>query len=279
MPQRRGRMEVVMFKLFSPGLFALALPCPKLLKYERYCFVAPHPDDIELGAGGTVARLKAMGKHVTYIIATDGRYGGETPDILPEDLIKIREEETRAAAAHLGVDEVVMLGFCESGWYDQSELKKQIALAIAKAEPDIVFTVDHLVPTELHPDHLRVGLAVSDSFIHINNYHYMKELGGTAPTRELAGIAYWFTNKPNRYVRIPFKHFKQQAEAIALHKSQMFAYGKRTLADMFKLLVFVRHLRLGVRRFSLQSEGFRVLALHHAHCSPEFCEKSLFGKY
>jgi len=265
--------------LHSPGLMGLAIPYPKLLKYERYCFVSPHPDDIELGAGGTVARLKAMGKHVTYIIATDGRYGGETPDILPEDLIKIREEETKAAAAHLGVDEVVMLRFCESGWYDQNELKKQIALAVAKAEPDIVFTVDHLVPTELHPDHRRVGLALSDAFIHINNHHYMQELGGTAPKRELVGIAYWFTNRPNRYVRIKMKYFKQQAQALALHKSQMFAYGKKTLADMFKILIFIRHLRYGLHRLCLQAEAFRVLAVHQAHAAPEFCEKSLLGKY
>jgi len=270
---------ILMFRLFSPGFFGLAIPYPKLLKYERYCFVAPHPDDIELGAGGTAARLKAMGKHVTYIIATDGRYGGETPDILPADLIKIREEETRAAAAHLGVDEVVMLGFCESGWYDQNDLKKAIALAVAKAQPDMVFTVDHLVDSELHPDHRRVGLAVSDAFLHINNYHYMNELGGAAPERQIAGIAYWFTNRPNRYVRVPLKHFHQQAQALALHKSQMFAYGKKTLADMFKILIFVRHLRYGLRRFCLQAEAFRVLAMHQAHCGPEFCEKGVFGQY
>jgi LmbE family N-acetylglucosaminyl deacetylase len=256
----------------------IGMPLPKLLNYERYCFVAPHPDDIEIGAGGTVARLKAMGKHVTYVIATDGRYGGEIPDMPPEEVVALRVEEAKAAAAHLGVDEVVMLGFCESGWYDQNDMKKQIALAIAKAQPDLIFTVDHLVPSELHPDHRRVGLAVSDAYIHINNHHYMQELGGTAPARPLAGIAYFFTNKPNRYVKIKRKHFIRQTQALALHKSQMVPYGKKTLADMFKLLIFMRQLRFGLRRFGLRAEGFRVLAMHQAHCGPEFCEKSLFGQ-
>ena len=272
-----------MFKIFSPGVFGLAIPYPKLLKHERYCFVAPHPDDIELGAGGTVARLKSMGKHVTYIIATDGRYGGETPDILPEDLIKIREAETRAAAAHLGVDEVVMLGFCESGWYDQNELKKAIALAVAKAQPDIVFTVDHLVDSELHPDHNRVGLAVSDAFLHINNHHYMKELGAEEPVKSLAGIAYFFTNRPNRYVRTT-KYFKKQMEALNLHKSQMslvepYGNGQKTIGDMFKLMVMVRNLRYGLRRCALQAEAFRVLAISHTHIMPEVGEHTLFGNY
>jgi len=262
-----------MFKLFAPGVFGLALPYPKLLKYGHYCFVAAHPDDIELGAGGTAARLKAMGKHVTYIIATDGRYGGETPDILPEDLVNIRQAETRAAAAHLGVDEVVFLGFRESGWYEPFEMKKAVALAISKAEPDLIFTADHLIPTEVHPDHLNVGKAVSDVLIHLNNYHYMKDLGGEASQREVRGIAYFTTNRPNRYVKTT-KYFKRQTEALAMHKSQMFAYGKdKTLADMFKLLIFVRSFRYGLRRFGGLAEAFRVLALHQAHGAPEFGEK------
>ena len=253
----------------------IGMPLPKLLNYERYCFVAPHPDDIELGAGGTVARLKAMGKHVTYIIATDGRYGGETP----EGIVKTRVAETRAAAAHLGVDEVVMLGFCESGWYDQNDLKKQIALAVARAQPDLVFTVDHLVPTELHPDHRRVGLALSDAFIHINNPYYMRELGGEAPERPLAGIAYFFTNRPNRYIRVT-KYFKKQMEALGLHETQMRqAHGEKTIGDMFKLMVMIRNLRYGLRRCCLQAEAFRVLSMSHTHILPEVSERSLFGNY
>jgi len=259
-------------------LLRFGIPTPKLLAYERYCFIAPHPDDIELGAGGTVARLKAMGKHVTYIIATDGRYGGATPDIEPAELIKIREQETRAAAESLGVDKVVMLGFCEAGRYKQAELVKRIALAAAEAQPDIIFTVDHLVPTELHPDHINVGAACSEMLLFLNNHHYMKEIGGEASPRPLAGIAYFFTNKPNRYIRVT-KYFKKQVAALVLHKSQMHPYGKRTLAEMYKLLIFTRSLRYGLRRFALQAEAFRVLNLHAAHCAPEFAEKSLFGKY
>jgi len=268
-----------MYKLFRQ----IGMPYPKLLKYERYCFVAPHPDDIELGAGGTVARLKAMGKHVTYVIATDGRYGGATPGMPPEEVVRLRAEETKAAAAFLGVDEVAMLGFKESGWYDQNELKKQIALAVAKARPDLVFTVDHLVPTELHPDHRRVGLALSDAFIHLNNHHYMKEIGGEIPGRPIAGIAYWFTNRPNRYVRVT-KYFKKQMGALALHGSQMnqtepYGNGEKNIGDMFRLMVMARNLRYGLRRCALQAEAFRVLSISHTHVLPEAGEHSLFGNY
>jgi len=253
---------------------------PKLLGYERYCFVAPHPDDIELGAGGTVARLTAMGKHVTFIIATDGRYGGLTPDDLPDDVVKVRVEETKAAAARLGVEDVAMLGFSESGWYDLNDMKREIALAISKAEPDLIFTLDHLVPTELHPDHRKVGLAVSDAFIHLNNHHYMKEIGGTASKRPVAGIAYFFTDRPNRYVRTT-KYRKAQMEALLMHKSQALPFGDKgkTNLDMFKLMTTVRNVRYGLRRFSLQAEAFRVLSMAHTHVMPEVSERSIFSNY
>lgn len=68
-------------------------------------------------------------------------------------------------------------------------------------------------------------------------------------------------------------------QALVLHKSQMHPYGKKTLAEMFKLLIAFRSLRYGLRRLALRAEAFRVVNLHAAHCTPEFCEKSLFGKY
>ena len=41
-----------------------AVPLPKLLDFQRYLFIGPHPDDIEIGAGATAARLRSMGKEV-----------------------------------------------------------------------------------------------------------------------------------------------------------------------------------------------------------------------
>ena len=51
-----------------------AAPVPDPLSFERYLFIGPHPDDIEIGAGATVARLTAMGKYVQFLICTDGRF-------------------------------------------------------------------------------------------------------------------------------------------------------------------------------------------------------------
>ena len=67
-----------------------AAPLPQVESFERYLFIGPHPDDIEIGAGATAAKLAAAGKKVTFLICTDGRFGlenapaGTTPDELAE---------------------------------------------------------------------------------------------------------------------------------------------------------------------------------------------------
>ncbi len=55
----------------------LAAPIPNPESFRRYLFIGPHPDDIEIGAGATVAALTAAGKHVSFLICTDGRFGLE----------------------------------------------------------------------------------------------------------------------------------------------------------------------------------------------------------
>ena len=57
-----------------------AAPLPKLEKQQRFLFAGPHPDDIEIGAGATAAKLADMGKDVCFLICIDGRYGdGSAP--------------------------------------------------------------------------------------------------------------------------------------------------------------------------------------------------------
>src|SRR4051812_10963147 len=62
-----------------------------------YLVIAPHPDDAELGVGGTILLLKAQGQRVGILDLTDGE---PTPHGSPE----IRRQETDAASAILGLD-------------------------------------------------------------------------------------------------------------------------------------------------------------------------------
>ena len=50
-----------------------AAPLPKIEEYNRFLFIGPHPDDIEIGAGATAAKLVDMGKEVRFLVCIDGR--------------------------------------------------------------------------------------------------------------------------------------------------------------------------------------------------------------
>ena len=80
---------------------------PELL--DRVMVIAAHPDDPEFGCAGTILKWSQAGKQVTYVLLTSGDKGSHDPDMRPGRLAGLREDEQRAAAAELGVCEVVFL--------------------------------------------------------------------------------------------------------------------------------------------------------------------------
>ena len=68
-----------------------------------------HPDDAEIGCGGTLALHADAGDRVTIACVTDGEAGGM--GVPPVKLARIRREEAAAAAVVLGVEEIRFLGF------------------------------------------------------------------------------------------------------------------------------------------------------------------------
>jgi Uncharacterized proteins, LmbE homologs len=85
------------------------MPNDKLPTPERVLVVAAHPDDIEFGAAGTVARWIGEGATVRYLVMTRGDKGSDDPNTDPDRLAEQREREQRAAAAELGVAGVAFL--------------------------------------------------------------------------------------------------------------------------------------------------------------------------
>lgn len=142
-------------------------PTPAPPARPRALVILAHPDDPEFGAGGTVARWSDEGIEVHYIIVTDGSKGSGDPTMTPSRLAAIRVEEQRAAAAVLGVGEVVFLGFRDGEIAPDLTLRHAITREIRRWQPDIVVTHD---PASLywdnainHPDHRAVGQATLDA--------------------------------------------------------------------------------------------------------------------
>jgi len=123
----------------------------------------PHPDDAEFGVAGTVARWVSQGKDVVYAVCTNGDKGSSDPDMIPEKLAEIREEEQLKAADVLGVREVVFLRYADQGLEDTPEFRKDLVRLIRKYRPDIVVTSNPYRKYIWHRDHRICGRVVLDA--------------------------------------------------------------------------------------------------------------------
>ena len=250
----------------TKAVLRFAAPLPKLERFDRFLFIGPHPDDIEIGAGATAAKLAAAGKQVTFLICTDGRYGLDyAPEgTTPEALIAIRQRESMASAKKLGVTDVRFLPFEDGGFYDEDELLRAVAAVIGDTQPQVLFAPDPCVMSECHADHLRVGECARRLAFAASSKPVMERLcAGPAPVE---AIAYYMTAKPNRYIGTRWT-FARQLEALLCHESQ-FPEGCSALRSV-RLYLKLRAVDFGIRSGKGLAEGFRVLGQTQMHCLPE----------
>jgi LmbE family N-acetylglucosaminyl deacetylase len=129
----------------------------------RALVVTAHPDDVDFGAGGTVATLVQAGVAVTYCIVTDGDAGGFDPAVPRSDIPGIRRAEQRAAAAVLGVTDVRFLGYKDGELTVSHDLRRDITRVIRQVQPQRVLTMSPVRNWERigasHPDHMAAAEA------------------------------------------------------------------------------------------------------------------------
>lgn len=132
----------------------------------RILAVTAHPDDIEFGCAGSVARWVDEGAEASFVIVTDGSTGTVDTEMMGDRLATLRREETLAAAKILGVTDVVFLGYRDGYVEPTLDLRRDIAREFRRARPHRMIVMD---PQSLpggwfvnHPDHRAVGQASLD---------------------------------------------------------------------------------------------------------------------
>lgn len=245
----------------------LVSPKKKLEQYDRYLFIGPHPDDIEIGAGATAAKLAAMGKTIRFVVVTDGRYGlGNAPaGTTSEALIEIRKQEAIASAALLGVKDVVFLGFSDGARYEYKDMVKALAQQIGAFNAEVIFGPDPSLENECHKDHLMVGEAVRELAFFAPLEPVMKEYG--AKTAPVFAVAFYYTRTPNTFVRTG-RYFKQQLRAVLEAHISQFPSGCAD-AVSFEKYLRLRSFFMGASRLTAHAEGFRMLDRLRMHVVAE----------
>jgi mycothiol S-conjugate amidase len=144
---------------------------------ERLCLltVHAHPDDESSKGAGTVARYHAEGVRTVLVCCTGGEEGEvlnpalDTPEVHAR-LADLRREELARATAIIGYDEVVMLGYRDSGMAGSEANANPLCFAQAPADeavgrlvavvrrerPQVMVVYGDEQSGYPHPDHLRV---------------------------------------------------------------------------------------------------------------------------
>lgn len=172
------------------------------LPYNNVLVIAPHTDDGELGAGGTIARLIEQEAKVTYAAFSTAQQS--VPEGMPKDILKT---EVREATARLGIPEARLRIYdfeVRKLNYARQEILEELVTLRAADDYDLV-----LAPSrhDIHQDHTTVAEEAVRCFKHTNLLGY-----------ELIWNNLTFDTQA--FVTLQESHLDAKAHALAAYTSQ-----------------------------------------------------------
>lgn len=183
----------------------------------RVLAIGAHPDDIEFGCGGSLAKWAARGARITMVIVTDGSKGTWDRSIDPDDLAATRRAEQEAAAGRLGAEQVVMLEHIDGELEYSMALRAEMCLQIRRHRPDVLLSHDPWQRYQLHPDHRATGMAAVDGMVAARDHLFFPDQGLEA--HRPASMLLWSADTPDHREDIT-QWFDDKVGALLEHSSQ-----------------------------------------------------------
>ncbi|MFW6224564.1 MAG: PIG-L deacetylase family protein [Bacteroidota bacterium] len=203
--------------------------------FKNVLVLAPHTDDGEFGAGGTIARLLEEGSNVYYAAFSSARES--VPEGLPKNILEI---EVKEATKRLGIKpgNLIVYGFTVRKLnYVRQDLLEEMVLLKREINPDLVLMPS---PEDLHQDHSTVAIEGLRAF------KQTSILGYEIPWNNLK-----FENQC--FVNLKQEHVEKKIYALDAYNSQkMRNYASR---DFIYSLAKTR----GVQVHSEYAEAFEVI--------------------
>jgi LmbE family N-acetylglucosaminyl deacetylase len=225
--------------------------------------IGAHPDDVEFGCGGLLAKWAADGCIVHHLICTDGSKGTWDVGADVHALGLRRQEEQRAAALELSgaaAGEVRFLGRVDGELTSDLATRSEVAKVIRELRPETVLGHDPWKRYRLHPDHRNAGLLACDGIVAARDPHFFPEhgLAHHRPDRLLL----WEADQPN-HVEDVSATLEIKLNALRAHVSQfestMHAIDDSELAT-FDQLVRERLAGLGQPHGMAAAEVFHLMS-------------------
>lgn len=131
---------------------------------HKVLIVGAHPDDMEIGMGGTVARLAEAKAMLISVVVTNGGRASNPFAWTEPRMAEVRRAEALRAAGILGVKEVV---FCDepdaADEINVTKVKKRLTEIMTRLQPTEVYTLDQEL--DRHPAHRLVGKLVRECVV------------------------------------------------------------------------------------------------------------------
>ena len=193
---------------------SLDLPVP-----ARALAVAAHPDDVEFGAGATLAKWAASGCTILHVVCTDGSKGSWNPEHDRDRLIAARQDEQRAAARALGGSgDVEFLGWPDGELENVTAARAQLVSSIRRFRPDVVLGHDPWKRYRLHPDHRHAGFLTVDAIVAARDPLFFPEVG---PGHHRPRLLLLFEADEPDHVEGATGFVEHKVRALLAHRSQL----------------------------------------------------------
>lgn len=177
--------------------------------------IGAHPDDVELGCGGTIAKLISEGKAVAILDLTRGELGTRGTD-------ETRKQEAADAVKILGVSARENLGFKDGFILNTEEFQMEIVKMIRKYRPEIVFAN---AIEDRHPDHAKASKLASDACFLSGLVKIQTELNGVSQEawrpKQVFHYIQWKHITPDFVVDIS-DFMEKKIEACLAYKTQFY---------------------------------------------------------
>ncbi len=197
---------------FFYGKISSALLFLRSMKADILAF-GVHPDDLELGCGGTIIAAVAEGKKVAVVDLTRGELG-------TRGNADIRTQEAMNAANVLGVAARENLDMADGFFQNNEENIRKVIVAIRKYRPQVVLCS---APEDRHPDHGRSAKLIADAaFLSGLRKIETTDNGEVQPSWRPANVFHYIQD---RYLKPDFvydisAHFEQKLKAVLCYTTQ-----------------------------------------------------------
>jgi bacillithiol biosynthesis deacetylase BshB1 len=211
----------------------------------------PHPDDLEIGAGGTIARHASMGSSVGLCDMTAGEMGSN-------GTVDQRLAEAEAARVVLGAAWRENLHLPDRGITNSPDHQILVASFIRRHQPRVVAAPYW---SDRHPDHVAASALITEGVFNAGLRKYKAE----GETWKVEWVCYYFINdseKPSFVVDVS-DYYEKKQKALECHVTQFQPPGRgaastRLNTPLFRQLIESRDAQFGALAGVRWAEGFIV---------------------